>query len=304
MNYRYSIIALLTISMLASGCANKANPPRQQANPTPQSITRAPGPDRSHTPGTLPAPSRNLSTPDKDNAATPDLAGGPESKNRQRLQLQSAHQHAVATKILFFSGPRSAKRAALTFDDGPDVHYTTQILDVLKQHGVKATFFIMGTRAQAHPDMVRRIANEGHVIGNHTWDHPKLPKESTEALKSEIDRTNVQLHSILGYYPALFRPPYGAATQEEVRMLGTMGYKVINWSVDTRDWSGTAPLQILHNVRREAHPGAIILEHCAGGKGEDLSNTVQALPQIIALLKSQGYSLVTVPELLNIPARK
>ncbi|GIM46517.1 hypothetical protein DNHGIG_20660 [Collibacillus ludicampi] len=244
----------------------------------------------------------NLNKPQQKTASTPDLADGPESQNRTILPIHKALEGSNLSGILFYKGPANVKKAALTFDDGPDIRFTPQILEILKRHGVKATFFIIGTRAQAHPEMVRRIAQEGHVIGNHTWTHPNLRKLSPGQVRAEIDKTNQELFKILGYYPDLFRPPYGSTTPSEVREIGSMGYKVIDWSVDTRDWAGTPTTQIMNYVRSEISPGGIILEHCAGGRGENLNNTINALPQIISLLKAQGFTLVTVPELLNIPA--
>lgn len=234
---------------------------------------------------------------EKANSETPNLAGGPEWAAR------TGNHSAPFPNVLFYSGPASPKQAALTFDDGPDIYFTTQILDILKQHNLKATFFIVGARAKAHPEMVKRIAAEGHAIGNHTWDHPVLPKLTREQLRNEITQTEQVLDSILGYHPAIFRPPYGSASTSNIREISSMGYKVIDWSVDTRDWAGTPVTQIMNFVRRELRPGGIILEHCAGGKGENLSNTVQALPEIISMLETQKYKVIRIPELLNIPAK-
>lgn len=202
---------------------------------------------------------------------------------------------------VYRSGSRSKKEVALTFDDGPDNQYTPEILNILHKHGVKATFFVIGARAKANPGMVKRIAREGHVIGNHTWDHPDLMKLSPAQIRVELAQTDDALRSILGYNPALFRPPYGAASAQVVKEVTAMGYKVIDWSIDTRDWAGTPTPVILQYVHKELYPGGIILEHCAGGEEEDLSNTVRALPQIITSLKAKGYTFVTIPKLLNIP---
>lgn len=225
----------------------------------------------------------------------PDLLGGSESKTR----VMDEHPEDVPN-IVFHHGPTNKKLAALTFDDGPDVHYTTKILDILKQNNIKATFFIIGVRAEAHPEMVKRIAAEGHVIGNHTWDHPDIKKIDINKIKEEVQRNDDLLSKLIGYKPHLFRPPYGFANANDIRELGKLGYKIIDWSVDTKDWAGTPPDKIMDYVHKELSPGAIVLEHCAGGKDDKLDNTVDALPKIITYLKSQGYSFVTVPQLLNI----
>ncbi len=235
--------------------------------------------------------------------SSPDLAAGPESKKRSTDYQHVSQLAQKFPNIVYYSGPQSLaqKQVALTFDDGPDTDFTPKILDVLRKNNVKATFFIVGKRAAAHPEMVKLIAAEGHAIGNHTWDHPDLVKLTPDQIKSEIDRTEQQLHSILGYLPSLFRPPYGAATHNDVAIIAALGYKVIDWSVDTRDWAGVPVATIMDNVHKEVKPGGIILEHCAGGKGEDLNNTVQALPQIIAYLRANGYTFVTVPQMINTP---
>jgi peptidoglycan-N-acetylglucosamine deacetylase len=233
----------------------------------------------------------------------------PESTERTRVTKaakQMDHHSKISTlrkkfpDVVFHSGSSANKEVALTFDDGPDNHYTPEILDILKQSGVRATFFVIGVHAQTYPDILRRMVNEGHAIGNHTWDHPDLVTVSSEQIRSELNRTDDALDSILGYNPALFRPPFGAVSVRVVNQVASLGYKIIDWSVDTRDWTGAPPSVILQRVQAEVHPGGIILEHCAGGN-VDLRNTVNALPQIISLLKKQGFQFVTVPDLLHIP---
>lgn len=228
----------------------------------------------------------------------PDLAGGAEALNRT-----GAHSAALPN-ILYYSGPKQRKLVALTFDDGPDVVFTSKILDILKQNGVKATFFLVGTRAEAHPEIVRRIAAEGHAVGNHTWDHHSLARMTPDQIKAEVLNNDQALSTIIGYHPSLFRPPYGLASPLIVQEVGSLGCKVIDWSVDTRDWAGTSPKRIMKYVRKEVRPGAIVLMHSAGGRNEKLTNTVTVLPQIISLLKTQGYTFVTVPQLLQIPGER
>jgi peptidoglycan/xylan/chitin deacetylase (PgdA/CDA1 family) len=229
------------------------------------------------------------------NANTPEPVGGSELQNRT-----GEHAYKV-DNIVFFEGPSTLKQAALTFDDGPDVYYTTKILDILSKNKIRATFFIVGQRAEKHPEIIKRIVNDGHTIGNHSWDHPDLNKLTPEKVKFELDQTSNLLCSITGFQTHLFRPPYGAASQSVVNELASMGYKVIDWSVDTRDWAGTPPAIIMEYVKKELKPGGIILEHCAGGKNDNLDNTVKALPEIISYAKNQGYTFVTIPELLGLP---
>lgn len=154
---------------------------------------------------------------------------------------------------------------ALTFDDGPDVTFTPKILDILKQNNVKATFFVLGKCAKAHPKIIKRIVREGHAIGNHSWDHPNLNKLCDKDIYSEIQRTDNTLFYLLGYHPSMVRPPYGNANLRVIKEIRKMGYKIIDWSIDTRDWSGIPPSQITLKIRSRLQPGSIILLHCAGG---------------------------------------
>lgn len=210
-----------------------------------------------------------------------------------------AYGNTQFNNIIFYEGNNTKKQIALTFDDGPDTVVTPKILDILKKNDVKATFFILGNRAQRNPEIVKQILKDGHALGNHSWDHKDLDRLSPDKIKSEIQKTDNILFSITGYHPAIVRPPYGAANRKAVQEIGPMGYKVIDWSVDTLDWMGIPPNIIMYTIKREIRPGGIILQHCAGGKKGNLSNTVTALPQIIEYLKSENYEFVRVPELVG-----
>lgn len=225
-------------------------------------------------------------------------------KLAKKLKPLPTSESSSSSLVLYSSPNRTLKQVALTFDDGPDTYYTPQILEVLKQNNVKATFFIVGLRAQSHPDMVRRIVSEGHAIGNHTWDHPVLSKLTADKVKDQVQRTEQLLYNITGSKTTMFRPPYGLATPQVTNEISSLGYKIIDWSVDTKDWAKTPIPQIMDYINNELYPGGIILQHCSGGKGSNLSNTVKALPQIISSLRSQGYSFVTVQDLLGIPGSK
>ncbi|WP_262177374.1 polysaccharide deacetylase family protein [Saccharococcus sp. Marseille-Q5394] len=236
----------------------------------------------------------------------PDLDGGSESSGRdpqQPVDLRILQQRYP--DIFFLQGPTDEKRVALTFDDGPDPRFSNDVLDVLKQYNVPATFFVLGSRAVANPEIVKRMQNEGHVIGNHTYAHPNLVEESDlDTLEGEVTRTEDALNGIIGYRTKLFRPPYGFLYNELVEKLRDMDYYVIGWSVDSLDWQEDPPEVIASNVLDIIHPGAIILMHDGAESGGDRTNTIEALQQIIPTLQGQGYEFVTVPELLNIPFKK
>ncbi|GAB6932611.1 polysaccharide deacetylase family protein [Calditerricola satsumensis] len=105
------------------------------------------------------------------------------------------------------NGPSRKRQVALSFDDGPDLTFTPRILDVLREHGVKATFFVVGNRVAAHPDVVKRMVREGHVVANHSWDHPNLAKMSPEKVRMQLVRAEDVIFRVAGYRPKLFRPP-------------------------------------------------------------------------------------------------
>jgi Predicted xylanase/chitin deacetylase len=210
------------------------------------------------------------------------------------VALERRHPGAFVTH-----GPLHLKVAALTFDDAPDPRFTPQILDILARHRVRATFFVVGSRARAHPELVRRIAREGHLIGNHSDTHALLTRKTPAGFEREIRRTDQTLLAITGRKPRFIRPPYGEITPKQTDWTARRGYIVANWNVDAVDWRNTSSRTIIANVRRQIRPGAIILLHAGGGRGQDLTGTINALPKVIAMLKRQGYRLHTLDELLG-----
>ena len=244
--------------------------------------------------------------PDKPKEDFPNLKGGPENPERvlpQPVDMTILQKQYPDTFIL--RGPTDQKRIALTFDDGPDPRFTEDVLNVLNQYNVSGTFFLMGSRAIAYPEIVERINNEGHVIGNHTYFHPNLVKEADiPTLEREVTRTENTLNDIIDYRTSLFRPPYGFLYNELVEKLAEMQYLIIGWSVDSLDWEEDPPEVIASNVLDNVHPGAIILMHDGADWDGDRTNTIAALRQIIPALQKQGYEFVTVPKLLNVPYAK
>ncbi|MEB3101497.1 polysaccharide deacetylase family protein [Ferviditalea candida] len=201
-------------------------------------------------------------------------------------------------------GSDSLKQVALTFDDGPDDQYTAKILDILKKYDVRATFFVVGWRAKARPDLVRRMVKEKHVVGNHTYSHRELSWGSLYQFQQQVLSTQSAIKPSAGYAPKLLRTPYGAINEKQLKWAGAAGFVVIFWNVDSLDWKQLSPAQVSGNILRAVQPGSIILEHAGGGGGQNLSGTVNSLPHIIVTLRSRGYRFVTVPELLHIPKQK
>ncbi|MDQ0876499.1 peptidoglycan/xylan/chitin deacetylase (PgdA/CDA1 family) [Paenibacillus sp. V4I3] len=201
-------------------------------------------------------------------------------------------------------GSAQEKKVALTFDDGPDTRFTPKVLDALKASQVKATFFVLGAQANAHPDIIRRIVKEGHVIGNHSYSHANLPKLTVDKFQSQIISTESVLQGLIGYAPKLIRPPYGAINEEQVRWIADHHYLIVNWNVDSLDWKSLNSDQVLNNIMQQTKPGSIILQHSGGADSQDLSGTVQAIGPLISKLKAAGYTFVTVPELLHVAKSK
>ncbi|KIL42386.1 hypothetical protein SD70_00130 [Gordoniibacillus kamchatkensis] len=202
------------------------------------------------------------------------------------------------------SGSPAENKIALTFDDGPDDKFTVQVLDTLKQYNVKATFFVIGFRAKQHPELIARMVREGHVVGNHSYNHANLPKLSDPSFEQQVEHTQAVLKSLIGYEPKLFRPPYGAVNENQVKWAAEHQFLIVNWNVDSLDWKGLSEEQVTRNILSSTRAGSIVLQHCGGGGTQDLSGTVKALPTVIKQLKSKGYQFVTVPELLHVPKNK
>ncbi len=195
---------------------------------------------------------------------------------------------------------------ALTFDDGPDPDWTPQILDILKAGGVKAAFFMVGANMEKYPDLVRRIVNEGHAIGVHTYTHPNIALVSKERAYLEFNVTQRLVEAITGRSTILFRPPYNADTNphepEElvpIKLAQTMGYITVSEDIDPEDWSRPGVDTMVERIKTGRQTGGeIILLHDAGG---DRSRTVAALPKIIEYLKLRGDNILSLPEMLGAP---
>jgi peptidoglycan/xylan/chitin deacetylase (PgdA/CDA1 family) len=182
---------------------------------------------------------------------------------------------------------------AMTFDDGPSAENTPRLLDMLKQRGIKATFFLIGENAAEHPEIVKRIREEGHEIGNHSWTHPQLSKLSDERVADEIVKTQNAIHEASGYTPTLLRPPYGAITPRQREWIEShFGLNVILWSVDPLDWKRPGASVIEQRILSGTEPGAIVLSH------DIHKQTVDAMPATLDALIKKGYKFVTVSQLI------
>ena len=181
------------------------------------------------------------------------------------------------------------KKVALTYDDGPDARYTREILEVLDEYQVLATFFVMGKAVEENPQIVTDIAKEGHSLGNHTYSHANLGQLSVDAGRAEIDRTNELIYECTGNYPILFRPPFGNypnKLEEESDLVFVL------WDVDPLDWQCQNTDTICKKVMKNIAENDIILMYDA------YETTVEATRILIPQLQKEGYQFVTVEELL------
>jgi peptidoglycan/xylan/chitin deacetylase (PgdA/CDA1 family) len=183
----------------------------------------------------------------------------------------------------------------LTFDDGPNPPYTSQILAILKRSGIRATFFCIGSQVATHPEIVRQEFAAGHTIGNHTWSHPSLPALSASQVRAQLTMTSDIVQHITGVRPRFFRPPYEALSAQVLAQVNQLGLTTVLWSVDPRDWSLPGVNVIISRVLSQTGNGAIILMHDGGG---NRSQTVAALPVIIATLHKRGFRFVTLQQLV------
>lgn len=188
------------------------------------------------------------------------------------------------------SGPADPSKPmiAFTFDDGPYYSVDSRILDTLQAYGGRATFFIVGSRVNDYKDTLKRIRDSGSEIGNHTFNHKNLEKISPEEVTSQIEMTNDAVEAVTGFRPKLVRVPYGAFKGQ---VPGLVSYPMIQWNIDTQDWSSKDKDAIAASVLSQARDGSIILMH-------DLySATAEAFETVIPLLAAQGYQFVTVSEM-------
>ncbi|MET1031979.1 polysaccharide deacetylase family protein [Domibacillus tundrae] len=199
---------------------------------------------------------------------------------RERFSFEEAEEKTA--------GDEEVKKVALTFDDGPNPTSTEAILATLKKHHAKATFFMLGSRVEHYPELVNKIVQEGHEVGNHSWSHHDFTKLEAADVKSEIDRTSAAVEAAAGVSPLAVRPPYGA-TNENVNEI--IGAKPVLWTIDTMDWKSHDPKVICSIVKNETKDGSIVLMH------DIHQTTAEALDEMISSLKKQGYEFVTISEM-------
>jgi peptidoglycan/xylan/chitin deacetylase (PgdA/CDA1 family) len=199
-------------------------------------------------------------------------------------------------------GPGRERYLALTFDDGPASPFTEQILDILKERKVPATFFVCGQNVERYPEIVRRIHREGHTLGNHTYSHPFLYFKTSRRIAEEIDRTQTAVKRAAGVRPTLFRPPYGGRWFGLMPVLAERDLKMVMWSATGYDWKNGRE-QIVNSTLQEINPGSVILLHdgrnVSPPEDIDRSSTVASLPIIIDRAVAAEYKFVSLYEFLE-----
>ncbi|PIC87357.1 1,4-beta-xylanase [Sporosarcina sp. P20a] len=201
----------------------------------------------------------------------------------RKLNSFLAKEFQVATE-----DNKKEKTIALTFDDGPDPNYTVRILETLEKYNAKATFFMLGNRVHSYPSIAKKVAEAGHEIGNHSWNHPSLTGVTDVALQSEVKGTSDIIEAITGQPATVFRPPYGAVDD---RVRESTKLPVVLWNVDTLDWEHHDPELLLEHVMEATRAGSIILMH------DIHKSTADGLDAVLENLQSQGYKFVTVSEM-------
>lgn len=238
-----------------------------------------------------------------------DPRSTPEYRKRLALAVQDDTDRQKLIRITkVVTGDPSQRLAALTFDDGPHGDKTGDLLTVLRRLQVPATFFLVGKMALRYPELVERMVLEGHELGNHTYNHYRLPLIPLSEVAGELNRTRDVLAGIVGAPTRLFRPPGGEYNDTIQKIIAQEGYSNILWTDDPADYKlGRSASRITELVLRDITPGGIILLHSG------LPETTKAIPEMVSRIRAQGYTFVTCSELIqrgngllhlqNLPAR-
>lgn len=225
---------------------------------------------------------------------TPQTSSVGSSQMRRNPDMQLSSQFGKSTGVTVSRVAAAGPYVALTFDDGPHASNTPRLLDILRNRNVKATFYVIGKNVDLYPGIVRRTVAEGHEIGNHTYNHPKLSSMGMAAVNQELKRTEESIVRACGVAPKTMRPPYGALLQNQRQSIyDSFGYPTIMWSVDPLDWRRPGVSVVTSRILAGANQGGIILLH-------DLhASSVDAVPGVIDGLLRKGYRFVTVSQLLS-----
>ncbi len=195
-------------------------------------------------------------------------------------------------KLPIYSVETEEKKIAISFDAAWGNSHSKAILDILDQYGIKTTFFLVKFWAEKYPEDVKEISSRGHEVQNHSATHPDMTTLSPEAIREEAESTALTIEALTGTKPVLFRPPFGAYDNKVIETLEELGYKVIQWSVDSLDWKDITADQIVERVVSRIEPGSIVLFH------NDAAYVEEYLPRILKEVTEQGYEVVPISQLI------
>lgn len=213
------------------------------------------------------------------------------------LLLQGTTPHVHASPLgVYHSHENAANKIALTFDDGPHPRYTMEILSVLQEYGIRATFFFVGENVLYYADTARAVAQAGHEIGNHTYSHARPDKLDRADLDRELRQCEEIIQRVTDTSPKLFRPPQGNWNSNVYALARERDYDIILWNIDTLDWAHTPSEEICAHVLERICSGDIILMHDYHSNG---CTTLTALRTLIPQLLERGFHFVTVSELIG-----
>lgn len=269
--------AVATLALVGCTPSTGAQSQESSSSPLPSSSDTSPSPSSPET-------SPSAESPESSPAGTPSPSASAASPSSPRA-VEGAGDEDVDCGV--------TACVALTFDDGPDVATTGRLLDTLANLGVHATFFPIGSHVTEEPGLVRREAEEGHVVGAHTWDHPDLTTLAAAAVRQELESTATAVHDATGHDPALIRPPYGA-WNDTVRDEATRQHSaIVLWNIDSQDWKSRNTQAVVDRVLSTVRRGSVVLMH------DIYPTTVDAVPAVVEGLRERGLTPVTVPTLLG-----
>ncbi|MDI4663444.1 polysaccharide deacetylase family protein [Xanthobacter autotrophicus] len=240
-------------------------------------------------------------------ATTQSISQNPQGAQAKGAQGNAAHAEAVAPAPAPAPPPVVTPRKnytyksfnvdgnyiAMTFDDGPNPETTPQLLAILKERGIKATFFVLGNMVAKHPEVLKMIADEGHEIGSHSWSHPQLTRISQAAVEKELGNTSEAIFQVTGKRPMYLRPPYGSMKPSLRTMIEEKyGLTTVNWAVDPNDWKFRDSQKVHDAIMAQVTPGAIVLAH------DIYPTTVAAMPRVLDELIAKGYKFGTISDLI------
>lgn len=213
------------------------------------------------------------------------------------MLINSISSFVFAEENIYRSLPKAKGTIALTFDDGPHPKYTSQILEILRREGIKATFFVIGENIDYYDEgVITEIIDDGHELGNHTFNHEHTKEMDEEDFYRDVKACHELVKNKYGYEMKVFRPPEGYVDEKVMNIAKELDYSIIIWSIDTKDWEHVGSDLIVGNIEKNASDGDIILMHDYVSKP---NTTIGALERVIKNLKNEGYDFVTVSELIE-----